>query len=107
MFDKFNDGYCSQCKLAGNDIPMRLNHDDFWECPHCNLQGIGGGQFTIRRIRGTSDFLDSELYATSYLSGVLTFTEDLEDECHPGDVIMNEADLRVYLENEVRESKKV
>ena len=31
MWNQIFDGYCPECKLNGEDVPMRLNAHDFFE----------------------------------------------------------------------------
>lgn len=51
------NGYCPECLLQGKAIAMRLNEDDFWECPESGLQiVVSPAVATILRWRGQGKF---------------------------------------------------
>ena len=51
------NGQCPECKLNEVDMQMRLNFQEIWECPACQLQVlIESDNAPILRYRGKGDF---------------------------------------------------
>jgi hypothetical protein len=96
MFDRFNDGYCPQCLLAGDRREMILNCEDLWECPACRLQMHGSGMaIVLHPIRGVGQLKDTK--ACKIISGRILLRCKGSDPMKDGDRIENEHDLRQFL----------
>jgi hypothetical protein len=92
-------GECPQCQLANQEIEMRQNKSDFWDCPECQLQIIlEGDNAGLLTFRGKSDFKNSmkkfkldlileETNPDSYRNGTMIF-----DENHMKNFIQNNLD---------------
>lgn len=60
------NGYCPECKLNGEDVPMRLNAHDFYESEKTGLQiaiSFPGVQAVVLNFRGKGDFRKTIQYA--------------------------------------------
>jgi len=105
MFQSYNDGFCPQCALDGEDLAMLLNRTDYWECPRCRLQAAGsGGSITVLRQRGTGDFKSHREDATRYVIGALISRQRANDPFTMGAIFTSEEDFRRYLSLEVTEA---
>ena len=103
MFDHYSDGYCPQCALNNQEIAMRLNRDDYWECPVCRLQAAGSGaSFMILRERGTGDFKGDPVLATEYVTGSFVTRQSADDPWESDGWFKNEAEFRHFIDNEVQ-----
>ena len=101
MFDHYNDGYCPQCALNNKQVEMRLNREDYWECPVCNLQAAGSkSKFMILRERGAGEFKSDLVLATEYVIGAFVTKQSAEDPWQSGGAFRDEADFRDFIENE-------
>ena len=99
MFDKFSDGLCPQCLLDGARTPMRLNHDDLWECPTCRLLAIGNQFcFILQRSRGSG--LTSATEATGFVHGLVLMASQKTDATR-GLSLDTEEQLRRFLAGDV------
>jgi hypothetical protein len=68
---RYTDGYCPQCELKGEKVPMVANSDDFWECPKCHLQAHSGciGMFAILQQRGQGKLKGAEATSSRLVIG--------------------------------------
>lgn len=94
MSHESSDGNCPQCELAGKVSTMRLNGDDYWECPDCHLQTAGTEHVRILTKRGTGDFSAKGTTAGS-------FTSNAPVHGHDGRSFKGAGDLAKYIETEV------
>ncbi len=102
MFDHYSDGYCPQCALQRQQQDMRLNRDDYWECPVCHLQAAGSkASFMILRERGTGDFREPSVSATEHVSGAFVTKQSADDPRESDGWFKDEAELRQFIEHEV------
>jgi rubredoxin len=103
MFDNYSDGYCPQCALEEKRVEMLLNQADYWECPVCHLQAAGGGaSFMILRGRGNGEIKEPRVGATAHVSGAFVTKQSAEDPLDSDGWFEDEAQLRDFLDNEVR-----
>jgi len=94
MFFAYSDGNCPQCELHGKIVPMRLNTDDYWECPQCKLQASGSVLVKILTARGSGEFLSEPILATKNVAGAsLT--------AHDGRTFSSREDLGKYTGTEI------
>ncbi len=101
MFDHYSDGDCPQCALKNQEIAMRLNRDDYWECPVCHLQAAGSkASFMILRERGTGDFREPSVSATEYVIGAFVTKQSADDPWESDGWFKDEAEFRDFIENE-------
>jgi hypothetical protein len=99
---RYFDGYCPQCEQQGSEVPMRLNTDDFWECPVCRLQVVTAAPLAgILRWRGEGQWKTSHLLATETVSGLALAGTGREEhnETLPdtGDLLQDDLALEWYL----------
>jgi hypothetical protein len=108
MFTGYADGYCLQCELDNQQIPMQLNRGDFWECPNCHLQASGnGGRFMLHRTRGVGDFKSYTTLATEYIVGNYVVKQSTTDPYAVDGFIFNEEDLRQFIQHDIRNPTKL
>lgn len=107
MFDHYSDGECPQCALNHQEIAMRLNRDDYWECPVCHLQAAGSGpSFMILRDRGTGDFKGVQVLATESVIGSFMTRQSADDPWTSDGWFKDAAEFRDFIENEVQSRSK-
>ena len=95
------NGYCPECSLNSEKVEMKVNQDDFWECPKSHLQVStknvlfatvlpwrGKGEF---RTTNSSPFPDGWLITKPKEGGI-----DADEN-----IMMTKIQFEEYLENEV------
>ena len=96
------DGNCPESQLRGQQVEMKLNHDDFWESEATGLQiAVFPPYAAILRWRGDRRFRESSEVASNQLTGLILTeahseagTEFFPDE---NKIIKNSSDLDSYL----------
>jgi hypothetical protein len=72
MWNQIFNGYCPECKLNGEDVPMRLNAHDFYESEKTGLQiaiSFPGVQAAVLNFRGKGKFRKTVSYAHDVENG--------------------------------------
>ncbi len=108
MFTNWFEGVCPQCRLAGKEITMLHNDQDFFECPDCSLQVCTGDALhaVILHNRGQGSFRTSNPFPVDQIDNPTGRTLSTEKEAgdgkyfYPitaGDFIMTEQDLKTCI----------
>lgn len=96
----FYQDCCPRCRLHGSHHEMRLNSDDFWECPSCHLQGhtACAGFFALLETEGRGDWATGTVNASEYAGGwVLTIADPDDPMAAFTGGFSGERDLRAWL----------
>ena len=102
MFDKFSDGYCPQCLLDDQHIPLMVNQLDFWECPHCRLQCVSDGVSVLSIIRERGEGRLKDISAPEWVKRFTLSRSKVNDISESdGSVFSGEEELREFIQNEV------
>ena len=81
MWNQIFDGYCPECKLNGEDVPMRLNANDFFESEKTGLQiaiSFPGVQAAVLNFRGKGKFRKTVNYAHDVENGELLSPQTMD-----------------------------
>ena len=104
MFNEqiYFDGYCPECKLKGEQVEMRLNSMDFWECVKTGLQvSIFPPFAAILQWRGEGKFKNSRRTASKKIKGLLLAKAQVEKdkEIFPDEkeIFNNTVELEEYI----------
>jgi Family of unknown function (DUF6508) len=105
------NGYCPECLLRGQQVPMKTNLDGFLECPESGLQiALSATYATILRWRGKGQFGESAVQANPGANGLLLAEakKEEEQETLPDEenLLPNEQALEWYL-HELYDNYKV
>ena len=97
------DGFCPESHLAGKQVEMRLNVDDFWESVETRLQiAVFPPYATILQWRGKGALKASSKNASDLLTGLVMAKASKEEgkEIFPDEngIIYNSNDLRWYVD---------
>ena len=97
MFEQYSDGYCPECLLNNQMVPMVLNKNDSWECPECHLQATKiGCFFALLHVRGKG--ILKTMKATDNVCGmILTKTTSSDTLLAEATGFRKEQDLRDFL----------
>jgi hypothetical protein len=89
-------GECPQCQLANQEIEMRQNKSDFWECPDCQLQIIlEGDNAGLLTFRGKSDFK----YSLKKFKLCCILEETNPDSYRNGNMILGENHMKNFIQS--------
>ncbi|MRX45831.1 hypothetical protein [Pedobacter puniceum] len=96
-------GYCPECGLNREQVKMRLNHYDFYECEKSKLQiaVFPGAQAIIMKTRGLGKFRNTITYGHEIVNGELLSPQTIDRHPfnHEGEVFNELEDLINYLNN--------
>jgi len=106
MFDPYSDGYCPQCLLGNKQIPLVVNHMDFWECPECRLQCVSDGDSVLSIMRERGNGCLKDILATDWVKRFSLSRTDLKDITKSdGSRFSDERELMEFIRNEVVSSE--
>ena len=98
MFSSYNDGFCPQCLLENEQIPLTLNFEDFWECPQCRLLCVSDGISGLSIIRERGDGRLKNILATDWIKRFSLSRSDLDKITKSdGSKFLEERDLIEFL----------
>ncbi len=101
MWNQMFNGYCPECKLNDEDVPMRLNSNDFFESEKTGLQiaiSFPGVQAVVLNFRGKGDFRKTINYAHNVENGEFLSPQVIESFPFCGtDLFADENEFKDYL----------
>ena len=102
MWNQIFDGYCPECKLNGEDVPMRLNAHDFFESEKTGLQiaiSFPGVQAAVLNFRGKGKFRKTVNYAHDVENGELLSPQIKDRFPYCGEELFgNEDEFKIYVQ---------
>jgi hypothetical protein len=101
------NGFCPACAINGEQVIMRINQDDFWECPKCHLQISTKNLLfaTVLPWRGKSEFRTTN--SNSFPDG-WCITKPKKGSIDADEtIIMTKAQFTEYVKNEVEKNSPV
>lgn len=98
---KLNKGLCPNCSLfENNDIKLKLNMMDAWECPECKitLNQIGGSEVGLNGCLGAGSFKANQPDPARYLDDMTIYRKPMnERESQEDCKLIEKNKLFVYL----------
>jgi hypothetical protein len=99
------NGYCPECKLNGENVPMRLNSNDFFESEKTGLQiaiSFPGVQAVVLNFRGSGDFRKTIQYAYDVENGELLSPQMMDRFPFCGDEVFGNEDEFISYINDLK-----
>jgi hypothetical protein len=99
------NGLCPECSLNGENVEMRLNKNDFFESIETGIQIylIPGYLAVLLLERGKGNFMDSEKYATDFVTTELLVPQNKSEIPFVNNITFfkNSIELSEYILNKI------